>query len=451
MPRLRGPRPLGSHKLACTALYRAFLRQCGDLEHTLRSGDKPFPSSTLQGLIGYRFRRDRKLRSLERIRDAFRQAHTYLDLLHQVGKGNQLALKEVIGILQATFKDANAAAAERVAQTAQHPSPRFTNKALHTLLQKSKRQHEPPEDSVGLVNHPIPLASLKNPTRTVPHFINSQKNIPFLRYSKPLPVHLGRNVRQRMKWFEWAHIKAQSLEEDINLGKVEDEWDDIIHEQMVKEFGRKFTAVKDLSEDRGLTWFSAPKSQHTELYTEIRRKGNLNSVLGARMWDITKQERRLKNWEDLPDRVIQLLRRVREIEVRLSRWTKRVGTKYRFPLQDPRIYITHRVECKAMGHFHIPVEWAVRAEHKSVVYWRELERKFSDVMAPWETLPASAREGGNMGWEPGAPVQISVAAKSLGSAKQGNGSESRVTRRKAGQACRPGARSFRNGSEPFYF
>jgi hypothetical protein len=343
-------------------------------------------------------------------------------------------VKEVIGILQATIKDANSTAAERAAQTARHPSPRFTTKALHTLLQKSKKQHQPPEDSVGLVNHPIPLSSLKSPTRIVPQFVNAQKNIPFLRYSKPLPVHLSRNLRQRMNWFEWAHIKAQSLEEDVLVAKAEDQWDDIILRQMIEECGRNSIAARELSDTLSPAWSSAAQHEHTELYAEIHRKDKLNSVLGGRMWDIVKQERRLKNWEELPDRVIRLLRRVREIEVKLQLWTERVRTKYRFPLQDPRVYITHRVECKAMGHFHIPVEWAIRAERKSVVYWRKLEREFSDVMAPWDILPASAREGT---WDRKTGVRVrSPVASSQRPANQGELSRSSMSKRRAAQPRR---------------
>ena len=377
MPKIFVPHKSGAHRLACTSLYRALLKQCDDLSATTASAGLDLPSSALQDLVRYRFRRDRKLKSPTHIRDALTHAHARLSILHEVNVGSRSALTQLLKILKTTVEEAESTAAETELQQERQLPPKITAKALHNQRQSSKALHQPPPDAVGLAGHPLPLSALKSESRIVPQLINAQKNIPFLRYGKQ-SVYMSRIIRQRMEWKELAYSQLKSLEVKYNLGLSEDEWDKAIQNQIFEEIGpdeaRKLGRLQP-------SWGLEAKKAQDLIYARIREKDKKAAELGLQMWGIVKQEQRLKNWEDLPINVAKAIKNIRKLEVRVHQFTQKHETKYQFQVRPHNIPITDEVECKQMGRLEIPVEYAKREEDSSPKYYAELEQRLSN--RPW--------------------------------------------------------------------
>jgi hypothetical protein len=170
-----------------------------------------------------------------------------------------------------------------------------------------------------------------------------------------------------MQWMDYAHGKLNSLEHLRNVGLAEDAWDRLVYDQMRSE---RPTGVIDESQSRSRepSWAEAPGQVRTQIYALIRQKGAKSGEMGTQMWEIVKQEHRLKNWEDLPFNVAKAIRKIRQVEVQLYKFTARHDTKYRFPLRPHNESITDQVEVKQLGRFDIPVEYVTRKGDTSPQY-----------------------------------------------------------------------------------
>ena len=162
MPKLFVPRKSDAHRLACTSLYRALLKQCNGLTSNTTSTGHGLPTSALKDLVRYRFQRDRKLQSPTNIKNALTSGHSHLGLLYHSNLGSQSALAHLIEILKTTFSDIESKAAERELQRERQPFLKITPKALHIQKQSTKALNRAPPDSVGLSAHPLPLSALKS-------------------------------------------------------------------------------------------------------------------------------------------------------------------------------------------------------------------------------------------------------------------------------------------------
>ncbi len=378
MPKLFVPHKSDAHRLACTSLYRALLKQCNDLTSTTAPTGYTVPSCTLQNLVRYRFQRDRKLQSPTNIKDALTRGHSHFALLYSVNAGSQSALTQFLQILKTTLKDVESTAAEKESVRERRPPLKVTPKALHIQRQSTKTLNRVPPDSLGLSAHPLPLSALKSHSRVVPQLINGQKNIPFLRYGRQ-SVFLSRILRQKMNWKERMHAQLRSLEVNYDLGLAEDDWDRSVRLQVAAELGdqatKKFEPAKR-------SWTTEVQNSQNIIHRRMRAKEAEGQQLGMRMWEIVKQEQRLKNWEDLPLNIAKAIRSIRKLEVRVYQFTQMYNTKYSFQLRSHNVPVTDEVECKQMGRFDIPVEFAKRKEDSSPDYYAELEARLTHQSSP---------------------------------------------------------------------
>ena len=195
-----------------------------------------------------------------------------------------------------------------------------------------------------------------------------------------------------MEWKERQFDRLKSLEVKYDLALAEDDWDAIIKRQLSQEHGRPTAGMMVKPEP---SWAMEVRDAQNLIYSHLRAKEVQGQELGLRMWEIVKQEQRLKNWEDLPINVARAIRNIRKLEVRIYQFTQRYETKYTFQLRSHNIPITDEVECKAMGRFDIPVEFAKRAEDSSPKYYAELEARLTDkpsTAAPRTGNPFSANK-----------------------------------------------------------
>ena len=373
MPKPFVPHRSQAHRVACTHLYRALLKQCNDLSAATASAGVDLPSAALQNLIRWRFFRDRNLRSPTNIKNALTKGHSHLNLLHEVTSGSQPALKQLLGILEKTSQDAEDRAAERALQIERHPLFKITPKFLHDQRQATKANHLPPPDAVGLAAHPLPLSTLKSKSRVVPQFLVGQKNVPFLRYGKQ-SVYMSRVIRQKMQWKEWAFEQYKRLGALESLASLEDDWDRLITKQMHAEH-----IHVESTQER--SWQEEVQNVAKYITAQLRAKDGKALELGQRMWEIVKQERRLKQWEDLPFNVARSIKNIRKLEVRLFEHTKKHDTMYRFDLRPHTDPVTDQVECKAMGRLDIPVEYAKRSNEEGTAYYKELYQSLYEPRA----------------------------------------------------------------------
>ena len=378
MPKLFVPHKSDAHRVACTSLYRALLKQCNGF--TASTGHA-LPSSILQNFVRHRFQADRKLQSPTNIKNALTYGHSRLSLLYRINEGSHSALTTLIGVLKTTFNDLESKAAERELQRERQPPLKITPRARHVQQQSTKALNRAPTDSAGLSAHPLPLSALKSESRVVPQLINGQKNTPFLRYGKQ-SVFLSRILRQKMKWKERQLDYLKSLEVDYDLAFSEDDWDMTIRRQLAKEHGSQAASMMDTT---GSSWVTEVRNAQTLIHNRLRAKEVQGQQLGLRMWEIVKQEQRLKNWEDLPLNVARAIRTTRKLEVRVHQFTQRYATKYTFQLRPHNIPITDEVECKRIGRFDIPVDFAKRDDDSSPKYYAELEAQLTDK--PLSSVP----------------------------------------------------------------
>ena len=391
MPKLFVPHKSDAHRLACTSLYRALLKQCNGLTSNTTSSGHALPSFALKDLVRYRFQRDRKLQSPAAIKKTLTSGHSHLELLYHSNLGSRSALTNLIEILKTTSDDIESKATERQLQRERQPPPKITPKALHIQQQATKALNRAPSDSVGLSAHPLPLSALRSESRIVPQLINGQKNTPFLRYGKQ-SVFLSRILRQTMKWKErqFGHLKALDMNYDLAL--AEDDWDAIIRRQLDREHGSRAAAMVDSLEPN---WATEVRNVQNLIHSRIRAKEVQGQQLGMRMWEIVKQEQRLKDWEDLPINIARAVRNIRKLEVKVYQFTQRYSTKYTFQLRSHNDPITDEVECKQIGRFDIPVEFAKREKDSSPEYYAELEARLTDkpsTVAPRTGNPYSTNK-----------------------------------------------------------
>ena len=114
----------------------------------------------------------------------------------------------------------------------------------------------------------------------------------------------------------------EALGVDYEQALAEDKWDEIIHQQVRAEKGDK-AALNFEQREAFPHWVDAIRDARSEIYQ--KQKGNERKAAeqGMKMWTILKQERRLKNWEDLPINVAKAIRKGRRLEVDIHKYTER--------------------------------------------------------------------------------------------------------------------------------
>jgi len=166
------------------------------------------------------------------------------------------------------------------------------------------------------LERPLPLSEIRGGKRHVPQLI-AAKGVPFLRYSKPQPVSLGRVIRQRGRRHKGLWTKKEELEADRRIAEWEDDWDDIVEAQMVDERTPKQykttswqwsygSGKVENSED---TWSYEVQMAEEEVMQKIRTEDRYYAEMGKKMWDIVVKERELAAQEESQDKIQRRIER----------------------------------------------------------------------------------------------------------------------------------------------
>ena len=153
----------------------------------------------------------------------------------------------------------------------------------------------------------MPLSEIKSGKRRVPYLVLAQ-GVPFLRYSKPQPISLGRVLRQYQKWEQKKWDQKREAEADIRIGMWEDEWEDLVEgrgqQQGVQDTGgmsslslRGDNRNTNLNRRVEPSWSKEPIDLEYDLTTQINEKDRKHGEMGRRMWEVVVKERELAEQE----------------------------------------------------------------------------------------------------------------------------------------------------------
>jgi Complex 1 protein (LYR family) len=307
MPQSRVPYTSSTHRLACSfshhlnlsssclhdclglSLYRALLKQSLAFSHTQSGG--------IRSLIRHRFQNNRFLQSPSQIANGLDAGNELLKLLGASAQGGTGAVIRLTSLLESTLNLSESNKAYRKAfRSAKGPSsPRLAARADHLRMCADKTLQCRRPDSRPILERPLDLSEIKGGKRRVPKFIATQ-GLAILLYTKPLPVSLGRVLRQK---FDWLHKKWDQrdklMAEVLPLAQGEDHWDSIIALQSEQE---GLATEKIVPEDRdsalhcdSITWASFPRFADARLGAAIQRFEQRNLERGRQVVEILKQER----------------------------------------------------------------------------------------------------------------------------------------------------------------
>lgn len=144
-----------------------------------------------------------------------------------------------------------------------------------------------------------------------------------------------------------------NLEIWTQLGAWEDEWDSIVQAQTAREGLGLDNPVGVAWEPK---WRDAPKEADVQIATNLWRKMQAAGELGAKMWSVVKREKKMKEWEELPENVAHAISVGMKLEWRVLRIAREMGKELK-PLRRREDVVKDIVETRALGRFEVPVEW----------------------------------------------------------------------------------------------
>ena len=122
------------------------------------------------------------------------------------------------------------------------------------------------------------------------------QGVPFLLYSKPQPLSVGRVLRQKAAWHnkKWDQ-RTKLMEENIPLGADEDAWDALIalqkkQEGLSNERSMPGDDENDIVSNAG-SWNAVSRFAEASIAQRIRNYDQRNLEASRRMVEIMKQER----------------------------------------------------------------------------------------------------------------------------------------------------------------
>ncbi|KAM7214096.1 hypothetical protein V8F06_010535 [Rhypophila decipiens] len=340
MPLPYKPAADSRHRRACFALYRALVRQGLQipLPHDILEStkDNPIPQqlaprssyfvrrkdgNPIPSLITHAFRRNRKLDSTRLVCLALKNGYRFLDLFAQAKAQapppypTRPIYNSIIQFLGENQARVTKYLVDREASKKPNPfKPHLNHVPLLTLLPPTK--HEPGPVYAPTVR-PRPLSALSGGVRKLPT-LDDCAGYPFLRLSKPqspvLSVMIWSNARSRQKRAQRYH---EMKEEDLEMGRLEDEWDLLVesmHQAVVKRGKRADQASLDTGPS---AWHAVPKPKRVvdwanrknigyqdswklsidDLEARLTRQHELWVARGRALWGIVEAERALAEKE----------------------------------------------------------------------------------------------------------------------------------------------------------
>ncbi|RMZ79112.1 hypothetical protein DV738_g3454, partial [Chaetothyriales sp. CBS 135597] len=313
--------------------------------------------SALQELVRYRFRRDRRLRSLPAIQEAVKRGNAQFQVLHDASRGSTTAREQLIKTIEETARHAESEGDTRHMQRLQATGPagRAQARINHLRNERTKSMQVPGPESVPLSALPLPQSRLRQQRRMVPYLNEAQGRVAILRWpgQRRFPVYVSRVMRQKMKRFDDVHERRMDLEYYVKLGQFEDTWDRIIERQL---------PGREQQPERSLSWSRAADEALAVQEGLVRKIEAERGARGALLWGIIKREQKLSDWETLPERVVRAAKRLTGIHLDLVRLAKRRGqhrlAAHIFAAYQKRRRATVQAARDLTGmYWHIPVEW----------------------------------------------------------------------------------------------
>ena len=148
-------------------------------------------------------------------------------------------------------------------------------------------------------------------------------------------------------------LTRADLEVWTQLGAWEDDWDNLVQAQTAREVLGLDHPVRVVWEPR---WRDAPKEVDFQIAHNIWRKMQAAGGLGAKMWSVVKREKKMKEWEELPENVAHAISVGMKLEWKVLRMAREMGRELK-PLRRREDVVKDIVETRALGRFEVPVEW----------------------------------------------------------------------------------------------
>lgn len=265
MPRYLTPRRSGVHRVACTALYRALLRQ----KHELQLNE--YQQSLFRDPIRTVFKRNSKLHSPAQIFTALKLGHETLQGLY-----NGVSRKRILDHIFEFASPPNAGA-----------QPQDLHSSPPIKASGAQKVSKPP-----LAPYPGARRTLDRPfhnlsgRRHVPTLINANK-VPFLRIKKPQPPFLSRIIRDTVETRERRLARAERLTSEALVAEDEDEWDKILHQHFGLDHAGEEPWQREVKR--------AADNVHRLQVEAIQKRVSLS----AKMFAIVEQEKALVEEEKL--------------------------------------------------------------------------------------------------------------------------------------------------------
>ncbi|KAF2131593.1 hypothetical protein P153DRAFT_394911 [Dothidotthia symphoricarpi CBS 119687] len=249
MPRFLQPKKSTQHRVAAIALYRALLSRCSTA--ALPNDDR----NSLRNAIQNKFRKNRKIQSPYQLGLSFKAGYETLDHLDASTTGDTTSTKFLTTLIAAIPRGLTRTPWRRPLP----PPPSPPKERLACL---------PPEKAVLNVR---PYANVSGP-RHVP-ILASANGVPFLRITKPQPPALSRMLRQKLeRRIDNFHRKVELVHYWMPMGRHEDEWDELINEQLEgREDNVKWVDAIQLSDRENQEAYDKDMANDKELVKKMQR------------------------------------------------------------------------------------------------------------------------------------------------------------------------------------
>lgn len=280
MPAFSLPRDSGAHRVAAVALYRALLGQCRALQLV-----EAQQTNELQNIVRNRFRQARHEHSTRRLRLAFEAGYEAIDHLDAAVAGSQESTQYILELLS------------KVPEKAKQPPPITLSKDV--VKELKKRIHERPAPIEGttkapsILERPLPLEQLSG-RRHVPKLFNAQ-GIPVLRIKKPQPENLSGYINHRLQKKQKRHDTRHRLDDELELARAEDRWDNIVREYTdgVDGSGTATAGARDDGRRGNNSWSYEVAMARREVNVKLEEERQKNAEMAAKMQAVVDQETEL--------------------------------------------------------------------------------------------------------------------------------------------------------------
>ncbi|KAF4507381.1 hypothetical protein G6O67_006023 [Ophiocordyceps sinensis] len=293
------------HRIAVLALYRALVRSASliplppdVLARAAAAKPVPGPGPVVQ-IVRRRFAKNRPYSSLRLVYASMAAGYRFLTLFAKARDSGSAEHAQVVGHVRARLESSAASRAVRTAAAASSSSWSASD-AKAPLIFNTARPGQAPRYTSSVL--PRPRAALDGDTRPrrVPSLCSTSYGQPFLRMRKPQPRALSRMVGLKDRFFQKKIFKVVEINEDlIPEALLEDEWDNIVADQMARELGPRAAAPFD-DRDRG--------HEATQVWT----------LLLARLWSEFQVEKTWQDWTARGTALNQIVEQERALAERES-------------------------------------------------------------------------------------------------------------------------------------